>query len=183
MKTLQKSMYVLMLFSAVFLTGCSKDDDSSEEGDGGQSGSDTELFTAKVDGADWSADTDLATLIGGSLVTNNGITVLSAQGSTNDGTFINFNIINYDGPGTYRVADGIDNMNIISYGELNGGNPVSWVANGVIAITGVIEPGEIVITSQNDTKVIGTFSFEGYDGTSETVKNVTQGQFEVVFDN
>lgn len=181
MKTLKNSIYVLLMCTAVVFTACNKDDDNNdmmEEG-GGAGGS--ESFTAKVDGADWSADTDLATLIGGSLTTNGGITVLVAQGSTNEGSFISFNIIGYNGVGTYAIAD--DDLQNAS-GALYGASPSAddiYTANSIIALGGGIGPGEIVVTSQDESGAEGTFRFEAAkDG--DTV-NVTDGQFKIVFDN
>ncbi len=171
-----------ILFLALALVSCNKDDDSNNEAGSGDGGS--EYFRAQVDGSGFEADTDLATLIGASLVTNNGLTVLTAQGSTNNGNYINFNIIGYDGVGTYTVADDLTNANMISYGELNGGSVEAWIANGVLALGGNIAPGEIVITSQNDTMAEGTFSFEGLNANSgNSKKTITSGEFKVVFDN
>lgn len=181
MKTFKNSIYLLLMCTAVLFTACNKDDDNNEmmEENGGGSGS--ELFTAKVDGADWSADTDLATLIGGSLTTNAGITVLVAQGSTNSGSFINFTIIGYDGPGTYVIAD--DNPQNAS-GAIYGHSPDPddiFTANSIVALGGDIMPGEITVTAQDANGAEGTFSFEALNG--DTTVNVTDGSFKIVFDN
>ncbi|MCH9659391.1 MAG: hypothetical protein K0U54_00620 [Bacteroidetes bacterium] len=182
MKTIKKLTF--LFFMALAITACSKDDDNNGDADGGgQGGAGDEYFRASVDGNAFAADTDLATLIGGSLVTNNGMTVLSAQGSTNSGDFINFNILNFNGPGTYVTADDLTNPNGMMYGELQGQTVNGWVSNGIIAISGAIRPGEITVTAQDDNGAEGTFSFEGYNGTDETVKTITNGEFKVVFDN
>ena len=180
MKTLKKSAYLLLLCLAVVATSCKKDDDNNDEE--GEQGGGTELFTAKVDGANFAASTDLATLIGGSLSTTQNGMILVAQGSTNDGDFINFSITDYDGVGTYTTGDDIMNPNSIQYGEVAGGATV-WASNLATAALGTLRAGEIKVTSQNESSVKGTFSFEGYDGQGMTTKNVTEGKFEVNFDN
>ncbi|MGK0386425.1 MAG: hypothetical protein ACI849_001041 [Patiriisocius sp.] len=184
MKTFQK--FTILLFMALAFTACSSDDDNATEsgqagGEGGATGE--EYFRASVDGQPFAADTDLASLIGGQINGSGAGTILTGQGSTNNGTFINFNIIGYNGVGTYPVGDDISNQSGITYGELSGTNVSAWVSNGIIAITGLIEPGSIVVTSQDDDGAQGTFSFQGYNGVDETTKNITSGEFKIIFDN
>jgi len=179
MKTLKKSAYLLLLCLAVVATSCKSDDDNNEEEEGGNG---TELFTAKIDGANFAASTDFETLIGGSLTTSQNGMVLVAQGSTNDGDFINFSITEYNGVGTYTTGDDIMNPNGIQYGEVSGGATI-WASNLATAALGTLRPGEINVTSQDETGAKGTFSFEGYNAQGMTTKNVTEGKFEVIFDN
>ncbi|GAB5399070.1 MAG: hypothetical protein Aureis2KO_06550 [Aureisphaera sp.] len=179
MKTF-KTVLLLFLFSAVLIS-CSKDDDSGDSE--ATSGGGSESFSASIDGADFAASTDPATLIGATLSTNNGITVLTAQGSTNNGSFINFTIMNYDGTGTYTTGDNLSNPNLIQYGELNGTTASAWGSNLATAAVGGLQPGEINITKQDDDGAEGTFSFEGYNANDTSTKMITQGQFKVTFDN
>lgn len=184
MKTLKQIS--ILFFMALAFTACSSDDDNMTGDDGGEmgGGSGEEYFRATVDGQPFAADTDLATLIGGQLNDGGAVgNILTAQGSTNSGDFINFNIIGYTGVGTYAVGDDISNASMIMYGELQGSTVQGWQSNGVIALTGAIEPGRIVVTAQNDTSAEGTFSFEGYNGEDETVKVITNGEFKIIFDN
>lgn len=181
MKTL-KQISILFLMALAF-TACSSDDDNATMEDEQMGGSGEEYFRASVDGRAFAADTDLATLIGGQLNNSGAGMILTAQGSTNDGDFINFNIIGYNGTGTYAVGDDISNASMIMYGELNGSTVQAWQSNGVIALTGAIEPGEIIVTAQDDNGATGTFSFQGYNGEDETVKNITNGEFKIIFDN
>lgn len=82
MKTFNRSIYFMVVCLALIIAGCSNDDNSEDGGDaGGTAGG--EFFRAKVDGADFSASTDPATLIGGTKSTGNNTTVVSGQGSTN----------------------------------------------------------------------------------------------------
>lgn len=166
---------------ALAFASCSSDDDNNGGGDDDMNNSGEEFFRAKVEGADWSADTDLATLIGGSLTTNNNITVLVAQGSTNGGSFINFTIVGYDGPGTYTIAD--DNLQNSS-GAIYGSSPSPeniFTANSIVALGGGIRSGEIVVTSQDENGAQGTFSFEALNDSG--TRNITDGEFKIVFDN
>jgi hypothetical protein len=96
MKTIKKTIYVTFLCLSVILASCSSSDDDNS-GDGGTDGS--EFLTAKVDGSDWAASTDLETLIGAQKSKGN----LIIQGSTNTGSFINFTINGYEGIGTYTA--------------------------------------------------------------------------------
>lgn len=176
---------MLLLFVSAAIVACNKsDDDGGEEGEQQEQTGSGELFTATVDGTNFAADTDPATLIGGTLSTSGGTTVLAGQGSTNDGKFINFQIIGFNGTGTYVTADDLTNPNMIMYGELQGTTTASaWNSSGIAASSGAIQPGEIVVTAQTDTMAEGTFSFEGYNAEDMTVKTVTNGKFKITFDN
>lgn len=176
MKTLKNTFRILFLTLAIGFTSCSSDDDNA--GGGGSAGG--EHFTAKIDGANFAASTDPASLIGGTVSTSNGMTIATAQGSTNTGDFINFSIINYAGPGTYTTGDVLTNSNMIMYGKIS---PIgTWASNGVVSIVG-IAPGEIVITSDSDNVLEGTFSFEGYNADAQSSKMITEGSFKVNYDN
>jgi len=178
MKTLQRTIYFITLCLALVVSGCSNDDDNSGDGgEGGGTGGGGEFFRAKVDGADFSASTDPATLIGGTKSTANNQTAVTGQGSTNTGDFINFTIIGYTGPGSYATGNNLTNPNILQYGELNGQSASVWSSNLATSAAG-IAPGEINITVDADGVIEGTFSFEGYNGQDMTTKNITQGEFK-----
>ncbi len=184
MKTIKKTIYISLLCLAVVFTGCNKSDDDNNDGNNGDNGSNngggTEFYTATVAGSSFEASTDPASLIGATLVTNNGISTATAQGSTNDGRFINFTIINYSGPGSYTTGDSPQNTNMIMYGSVN---PVAvWASNLASALVGGLQPGEITITSDSDGVLEGTFSFEGYNVEDETSKMITSGSFKANID-
>lgn len=184
MKTLKHTLYYTFLCLALVMTSCNKDDDGAENNEqNNNNGGGGELFTAKIDGADFSASTDPATLIGGTKSTNNGMTLITGQGSTNDGDFINFSVFGYNGPGTYTTGDDLSNTNFIQYGELVGQSANVWASNLATAAVGGLMPGEIVVTKDADGKLEGTFSFEGYNGMDMTTKMVTEGQFKLTLDN
>ena len=178
MKTIKKTIYITFLCLSVILASCSSDDDNGGTGEDGGTGG-AEYLTAKVAGSDWAASTDIASLIGAETATTNGITVMIIQGSTNDGDYIQIVIQNYDGPGTYSTGDDINNTNSLSYGELIGTTGIDLWSNGFItAILGGIGAGEIVVESDADGVVAGTFTFKGYNADDESTKNVTLGKFK-----
>ena len=74
------------------------------------------------------------------------------------------------------------NPNMIQYGELNGTTPSVWGSNLATAILG-LNPGEIVITSDANNGLEGSFSFEGYNSADMTTKMVTAGSFKLTLDN
>jgi hypothetical protein len=181
MKTLKKSMYYAILCLALVLTACSSDDDNETNNNEGNNGGSGELFTAKIDGNDFAASQDPATLIGATKSTANGMTLVTGQGSTNTGDFINFGIFDYNGPGTYITGNNLTNPNYLRYGELVGQTAMIWGSDLATFAAG-IGPGEIVVTVDADGKLEGTFTFEGYNAQDMTTKMVTQGQFKVTID-
>lgn len=180
MKTLKKTLFFSILCVALALTGCSKDDDNASNNNQGNNGG-GELFSAMVDGNNFAASQDPATLIGATKSTSNGTTTVTAQGSTNNGDFINFSIFEYNGPGTYQTGNNLSNPNLIQYGELVGQSASVWASNLATAAAG-ITAGEIVITVDADGKLEGTFTFEGYNAQNMTSKMITQGEFKVAVD-
>ena len=180
MKTLRKTIYLSFVCLAMVFASCSSDDDNNDDGGGG--GGAGEHFTAKVNGSDFAASTDFATLIGGVKSTTSGVTTLTGQGSTNTGDFINFSIYEYNGPGTYATGDSITSFNGINYGELVNQTTVNmWSSNLGSAAAGV-NPGSITITVDSDGNIEGTFSFEGYNATDMSTKNITNGSFKYTID-
>jgi hypothetical protein len=180
MKTLKNSVFYSILCLALVLASCSKDDDNATNNQGNNGGG-GELFSAKIDGTDFSASQDPATLIGATKSTANSMTIVTGQGSTNTGDFINFGVFDYNGPGTYVTGDNLTNPNYLRYGELNGQTPMVWGSDLATSAAG-IGPGEIVITVDADGKLEGTFTFEGYNAQNMTSKMITEGQFKVTID-
>lgn len=176
MKNLKKSMVLLMTMIAMTFTACSSDDDAN----GGGSNGSGEYVRAQIDGSSWSASTSFDTT-GGTLSTNGGITVLVVQGSDADGNAINFSIINYDGPGTYTTGDNLTNTNLIQYLTIN---PVAgWASNVATSVVNGLTPGEIIVSSDDNGVVEGTFSFDGYNADDMTTKVITEGEFRANMDN
>ena len=55
----------------------------------------------------------------------------------------------------------------------------TWDSSGVTSITG-ITPGSIEITSDDGNTVEGTFTFEGYNASDKSTKNITAGKFKAI---
>ena len=180
MKTFKNTVYLAVVCLSLVFTGCNKNNDDGGGAAGGAGGG-GEFLTATIAGSGFAASTDLATLIGGAISTANGMSVVTGQGSTNSGSYINFSIVGYTGPGTYNTGDNLTNPNMIQYGELNGTVASAWSSNLATALVG-LSPGEIVITSDANSVLEGTFTFEGYNGQDMTTKMVTAGSFKITLD-
>lgn len=161
-----KTVFILLSFAFAF-TSCNNDDD-----DNGASGD--EYLTAKIDGTNFAASKDPATIIGATI--SNGL--LAVQGGDNSGNTISFQIFGYTGVGTYKTADNLTSTNSIGYITISP-SFATWNSSGITSITG-ITPGTIEVTSDDGTTVEGTFSFEGYNASDKSKKTVTDGKFKAV---
>ncbi len=170
MKTLKKTMYLIMLFTAVLFTACNKDDDNGTEEENNNNNSGTEFLTAKVDGTDFEAAQDPAVIVAATV--SNGIMVF--QGGKNNGETIRGSINNYNGVGTYLTGNDISNQNSLTYLTLT---PVAtWMS------TFNIGSGTVEVISDDGTTIEGTFSFEGFNAQDQTTKTVTQGSFKAIIE-
>ena len=169
MKNLKQIMLFVMVGSLLTFTSCSKDDD----GDGDSIKGGSEFLTVKIDGASFSASTDPASLI--SAVVDSG--VLAVQGSTNDGEYLRFNILNYTGTGTYTTGDALTNSNLIQYGDISTPT-VAWISSGIISLGNSSATGTITVTSDDGSTIEGTFTFTGYNASDMSTKSFTEGEFK-----
>jgi len=168
MKTIKKTMYLVMLFTAVLFTACSTNDDDDNDDDGSSGGS--EFVTAKVNGTDFEAAQDPAVIVGATV--SNG--VLAVHGGKNNGETLRLTIGSYNGVGTYSAGESITSVNSLMYVTIS---PVAaWTTIFDLA-TGTIE-----ITSDDGTTVEGTFSFEGYNAADQTTKTITVGKFKATLE-
>ncbi len=162
MKMLQKLSNFLMIVSMVLLGACSNDDD----GGGGGSTAGYHV-TAKVDGESYSN----SSLFAPSAIITNG--VLNIQSSDNSGNAIQIQVPNYSGPGTYNSGNNNIMNGYINY--LKAGASIGQFQN----FTSVRGDGVVVITSETDTEIEGTFSgtaFENVDNSTQSVE-ITDGSF------
>lgn len=170
MKFVKKSIYLILLATAVVFTACNKDDDNTEEQQNNQNNGGTEFLTAKVNGADFEAAQDPAVIVSAT-VSNN---VMAFQGGKNNGETIRGTINDYNGVGTYLTGNDISNPNSLNYITLN---PVAnWGS------TFNIGSGTVEVTFDDGTTIEGTFSFEGFNAADQTTKNVTQGNFKAIIE-
>ncbi|MEE9407316.1 MAG: DUF6252 family protein [Polaribacter sp.] len=152
MKTLKK---IILFISIATLFSCSTNDeiDDTIGGEG--------TLTAKVSGVDF---TSFKASV--SAVVTNGI--LSVQGSNSSGDYIRISISSYNGVGTYKTGDAITNTSSVMYGTIS---PVAaWSS------TFDIGSGSIEITEETATSISGTFTFTGFNGSSDS-KQITDGKF------
>lgn len=179
MRQVKNLMLLVMMVSFVSVMSCSSDDDNAAAPPlPPPAAQGPEHLTAKIDGVDFAAAQSPAVIVGAQ--NTNG--VLAVQGGTNTGDTINFVIQGYTGVGTYVVADNMNNNSMAQFLRITPAVE-GWVANGIVALGGQINPGTIEITSDDGVTVMGTFSFEGFNGTDSSVKVITDGDFQAVYDN
>jgi hypothetical protein len=138
----------------LLITSCKKNEESKVTG-----GS----MSAKVDGRDFSAT--LAT----QATKTSGVLTIAGTGS--DGQ-INIVIMSYSTPGTFQLGGTASNPNNSSYTTTSA--PITSYSNMVGQGT-----GQVVIGSEKDGYVEGTFNFTAKNPSSGATVNVTEGKFKV----
>ena len=166
MKTLKN--LAMVLFMALAITSCNKSDD-----DAGDGGGDEGNFSAQVDGSGFNANVAASA----NETTSGGQTTLVLLGSDASGKAINIIINGFDGVGTYPISS--DNVfTSASYTETDVNNPSNtqiWAAP--FENSGMV--GEINIAVKTDSNVEGTFNFDARLQNGTSMKNVTNGQFNL----
>jgi len=172
MKTIKNFMLLVMTISLVSLTSCKSDDDG---GDGGNAPSGT--LTARIDGTNYQS-LDISS---SATVANNGQNLIIIA-SNSDGNAFAITIVGYSGPGTYPLGGGVNIFNSASYTEtdVDLNNPQNSTTEIWQAPYDDTQVGEINISEETETKVIGTFNFSGKNvNGDQSVKNVTEGSFNL----
>lgn len=169
MKTKRILMIAALLFTtSVINFSCKSDDDG---GDGGNAASGT--ITAKIDGAAYKTIEMTTTA-----ANENGVLiVMGNDGKQSPNKAVTLQIINFDGVGTYPIGGGGNIMNIASYIEVDASNPTNvktWQAPYDSS-----QVGEIKISEITNTYVKGTFSYKAKSSTDGSIKNITEGSFNV----
>ena len=162
----------LIAFVGLAIISCKKDDNG---GDGGGSAVEG-LVTAKVNGADFTSNSDFTVA---SKVTANGNTTVTIQGSDNSGKGIVLIINGFEGMGSYDIGGGSNVFVTGSYVEANASNPQnsqSWMAPFDDNVA-----GEINISESTATKIVGTFNFNAKNTNNNSMKEITDGNFDVNF--
>ena len=171
MKNVQKFGLVAFMAFAVSLTSsCSNDDDNNSSGGG--SGS---YLEAKVDGTQFKAEVQGHSTVGASRIGSGTSQIISVIGAVMDGSNISINLQGITAAGTYELNQ--DSDSVIAF-TTSGGS----AAYG----TGICDgaTGTLKITTLNDEKIEGTFSFTGKDGENcSSSKAVTDGKFRGLFSN
>jgi hypothetical protein len=169
MKTLKKLS--LIAFMALAIASCKKDDDG-----GGDGGAAQGTITAKVNGTNFTSNTALTVA---NQVNAGGNTTVTIQGSDNSGKGIVLIMNGFDGMGSYNIGGGANVFVTGSYVEANANNPQNsqtWMAPFDDNVA-----GEINISEVTDTKIVGTFNFTAKNTNNSTMREVTDGSFNVNF--
>lgn len=168
MKKLKQLVLLLTTVSLITFLSCSTSDDGGKNGTAASG-----TITAKVDGKEF---TSLKITSQASVVTVGEQTTITLQGNTSSQA-INMIINGYDGVGTYQLSD--NNVFIIaSYTEPNINNPLdSKIWSAPYQDSGIV--GEIKISEETDTNIIGTFSFTCKNSNDGTTKSITGGSFNL----
>lgn len=173
MKKLNQIMLFIMAVSLVTFTSCSTDDDG---GSGGSAPSGT--LTAKVDGTSYQS----MEISSSATLANNGQNLIIIA-SNSDGNAFAFTILGYEGADrTYQLGGGSNIFNSASYTETNVdlSNPQNSTTEIWQAPYDDTLAGEISVSEETDTKIIGTFSFMCKNvGGDLSVKNITEGTFNL----
>ena len=151
------------------LVSCSKDDDG---GDGGSAASGT--IEASVDGSSFTSMEIATTAVEQNM---GGATTIRVQGSNSDGKGIVLTISGYDGIGTYEINGSGNLLTNAIYTETDLSNPMdtqTWFAPYDETVV-----GEIQVSEKTATNIKGTFSFNGKNEEGGTMKEVTNGSFNV----
>ena len=169
MKVLKKSMLLLLIVLAAIVSSCSSDDDNN--GPSG-SGNGDNFFTAKVDGEAFRSLSDEA--YGGlTVIENNSVIVVS--GGDNQGRGISISVERFNGVGEYDLFNLDNTLGLGMYMEGEDENTQIW--NG--PIEGQI--GKLKVTSITDNRMKGTFHFKVLNIQTNTVKSITEGNFNVPY--
>jgi hypothetical protein len=163
----------MFLFLAFTTSSCSDDDDGGSAGNAAAG-----TIVAKVDGVDFQSTEMLTT---GNKVTSGPADAMTLQGTDNSGKGFNFLINGYDGVGTYTFGDGnaVQVISVIgNYIEANASDPTNsqtWTApydNDSVR-------GEIQFSTDDGENVQGTFSFTCKNPNDGSIKDITEGSFNV----
>jgi hypothetical protein len=170
MKTLKHFSFAIVLAMATILSSCSSSDDG---GGGGSAAAGT--IQAKAGGANFKSMTaaTFAMNQGGMLV---------IQGSDATGKAIQLMLAGVTEEGTYEISDTAGISVIGSYTVTNMSNPMdsdTWAAP--YEDSGVV--GSVTISEITATTVKGTFNFTGKNQDGEDTKAITNGAFNVNFQN
>lgn len=176
MKTIKFICACFLVTTTLFLTSCSSDDDG---GGGGSAAAGT--ITAKVDG---SAVTTMDMVTFANQV-NSMLSIQGNTGGTNSKAFV-LNVTTFDGVGTYDIGGtgGLGQANA-SYTEfiVDLGNPMnSQTKTWAAPYTGGDKVGEIKVSEITDTHIKGTFYFTAKNASDDSMKNITEGSFNVELD-
>lgn len=164
----------LFLSLSMVVLSCSSDDDGGSSGGSVPNGT---YIKAKVDGTQYVTYNIQGFSAGVATSTGSGAgRLIMVTGSNDMGgeTAFSVNLVGINATGEYQI--GPDSDSTLAF-VLTGGSGVSYDTSDCAGATGTIN-----ITTLNDTKVEGTFSFTGKDDENCTdSKSITSGSFRGEF--
>ena len=168
-------MLLMMTFSLITLTSCSSDDDGGAPG-----GAPAGVLVAKVDGVTFQSleISSSATVVNAGPAGTNLIVIAT----NSDGNAFAFTIIGYTGEGTYELGGDVLILHTASYTEtdVDLNNPLNSTTEIWQAPYDDTMVGEINISQETDTNVVGTFQFTAKNvNGDQSVKTITEGSFDL----
>ncbi|MEY8847433.1 DUF6252 family protein [Psychroserpens sp. XS_ASV72] len=175
MRHFKNFMMLFMALTLVTFTSCSSDDDG---GDPAQTAASPGTITAKVNGTTVTS-VEIATF---ATLASGNLQIQGNTGGTSSKAFV-MNIVGFDGEGTYPLGGGANIFNVASYTttvvDLNDPtNPEVRIWQAPYDDTQV---GEINISEVTETKIKGTFNFSAKNGDDDSIRNITEGSFNIDF--
>jgi len=151
MRILKQFMLFVMVGSLLSVTSCKSDDDGAGPGSASSG-----VLVAKVDGASFQS----MEISSSATLANSGQNLIIIA-SNSDGNAFTMSIFGYDGIGTYPIGGGANITNSASYSEtdVDLNNPQNSTTEIWQAPYDSSMLGEINITEETSTKVIGTLNF------------------------
>jgi len=168
MKISNLKLVTIAFLVVLSFSSCSNDDDDAT----GSVGEGT--MTAKIDGASFSNSNSAGQATIASLPLGDNLVI---QASNSDGKSINIVINGYTGTGTYEINSSGTNPNTGIYTETDIANPTNtqiWQAPYQNSSIGTVK-----ITEETATAVKGEFSFKAKNAGNNTVKDITEGFFNL----
>lgn len=177
MKTVKQFGLMLTMVLAAMLSSCSGDDNGG--GGGGSAAHGT--ITAKVQGASNFKSMEIASWAQKHAFSGGGY-MITIGGSDASGRTLQLILFGADGnTGTWTIGQDTNISAVGTYTEVNTSNFTSKTWAAPYDDSGDV--GSITITSITDTNIKGSFTFKGKNQDGTDTKSVTNGAFNVDFQN
>jgi len=175
MKTFNTLTKLGLAVSLVFLAACSGDDDNNTPAPGPATPNGTYL-SGKINGTSWQSLEIQGQSLAVAVSTGEGagrLIMINGSGDMSGTDSMVINLLGINSPGTYPISPDTDS--VLAY--VNTSSNTRYDTSDCSGATGTV-----TITTINDTKVEGTFSFVGkVDEDCAQQKTVTEGSFRGVF--
>ncbi len=160
---------LLMMICVLAMPSCKKNEDGGPGGDAAPG-----TIKAMIDGSSFSS---LKMTSVANRINAGGTSIITVQGNESSGKAIVLVMNGVDGTGTYSIG-GDANISIsASYTEVNISNPTAtkiWQAPFDSSVA-----GEVKIAELTNTTIKGTFTFTAKNTMDQSVREVTEGAFNM----